>query len=65
MKTKRLFRLVFLLAIAGFTLSACSSPDDDYDEIIDDGNNEDDDDNGEDDNDGNTGGDVNLNSATL
>ena len=55
MKTKRLFHLVFLLAIAGFTLSGCSSPDDDYDEIIDDGNNEDDDDNGEDDNDGNTG----------
>lgn len=58
MKTKRLFHLVFLLAIAGFTLSGCSSPNDDYDEIIDDGNNEDDNDNGEDDNGGNTGGDV-------
>lgn len=47
MKTNRLFHLVFLLAIAGFTLSGCSSPDDDYDEIIDDGNGEDNDDNGE------------------
>ncbi len=51
MKINRIFLLVFLLAIAGFTFSGCSSPNDDYDEIVDDGN-------GEDGNGGNNGGGV-------
>lgn len=58
MKTKRLFPLIFLLAIAGFAFSGCSSPNDDDDAIVDDGKGEDNNDKDENNNGSNNEGDV-------